>query len=72
VSQGITISAYVPTHLIGVPEPQPTTRPETRRVPQEANHPMTDRNRGVHIPLDFETAVEGLLNVKPKRKRPEK
>jgi hypothetical protein len=27
------------------------------------------RNRALHIPLDFETAVEGLLNVKPKKKQ---
>jgi len=26
------------------------------------------RNRAMHIPLDFEKAVEGLLNVKPKKK----
>jgi hypothetical protein len=30
------------------------------------------RNRSLHIPLDFETAVEGLLNVKPKKKQPKK
>jgi hypothetical protein len=30
------------------------------------------RNRALHIPLDFETAVEGLLNVKPEKKRPKK
>ena len=32
----------------------------------------SSRNRAVHIPLDFEKAVEGLLNVKPKKKDPEK
>ena len=30
------------------------------------------RHGALHIPLDFEKAVEGLLNVKPKKKRPEK
>jgi hypothetical protein len=38
---------------------------------QEVSTP-SPRNRALHIPLDFETAVEGLLNVKPKKKRPEK
>jgi hypothetical protein len=34
-------------------------------------HPAP-RNGRLHIPLDFETAVEGLLNVKPKKKPPKK
>jgi hypothetical protein len=34
-------------------------------------HP-SPRNGALYIPLDFETAVEGLLNVKPKRKQPKK
>jgi hypothetical protein len=36
---------------------------------QTAQKP-SPRNRALHIPLDFEKAVEGLLNVKPKKKRP--
>ena len=71
-SQGVMISAYVPTSLIGLHELQPLTPPETRHVPQQAKRPRRDhvgRNRALHIPLDFETAVEGLLNVNPKKKR---
>jgi hypothetical protein len=36
---------------------------------QEPREPQpSPRNRALHIPLDFEQAVEGLLNVKPKKK----
>ena len=28
------------------------------------------RNRPVHIPLDFEKAVIGLMKVKPKKEKP--
>ena len=70
-SEGMIISAYVPTFVVGVHESPVLTPHEALRVPQQANRPLTghvDRNRGLHIPLDFERAVEGLLNVKPKKR----
>jgi hypothetical protein len=40
---------------------------DTKRQPKEQKSSL--RNRPLHIPLDFEKAVEGLLNVKPKPKK---
>jgi hypothetical protein len=42
---------------------------KTKGQPKEREPSL--RNRALHIPLDFEKAVEGLLNVRPK-KRPRK
>lgn len=36
----------------------------------ERPEPPTHRNKPLHIPLEFNKAVEGLLNVKPKPKQP--
>jgi hypothetical protein len=47
-----------------------TRKVHTKQKPREEK--SSPRNRALHIPLDFEKAVEGLLNVKPKKKRPEK
>jgi hypothetical protein len=45
-------------------------KPKSRvKQAQPAPQP-SPRNRALHISLDFETAVEGLLNVKPKKKPP--
>ena len=38
-------------------------------VQQPRKEKTSPRNRALHIPLDFEQAVEGLLNTKPKKKR---
>jgi len=51
-------------------EARKTRKVPTKQKPIEEKSSL--RNRTLHIPLDFEKAVEGLLNVKPKKKRPEK
>jgi hypothetical protein len=74
-SQDVIISAYVNVAQVIVHDNPFLTMNDARNPLQETNRPMTDhaqRNRALHIPLDFETAVEGLLNVKPKKKRPKK
>lgn len=55
------------------------TMPRKRKArPNQQAHPKRDqpfvavRNKPLHIPIDFGTAVEGLLNVKPKKKRSRK
>jgi hypothetical protein len=50
----------------------PQKKPRAKRKRARPDKPQTGRNGALHIPLDFETAVEGLLHVKPKKKRPEK
>jgi len=47
-------------------------RQKVHKKEEQAAEKPSLRNRAVHIPLDFEQAVEGLLNVKPKKKRPKK
>ena len=51
---------------------KPQRKPKTKSQPEQPDKPYTDRHRALHIPLDFEQAVEGLLNVKPKKKLPKK
>jgi hypothetical protein len=46
--------------------------PKKRKVhksSEQTEAKPSPRNRALHIPLDFEQAVEGLLNVKPKPKK---
>ncbi len=38
-----------------------------KRQQHHAKKPSSHRNRPLHIPLDFETAIEGLMKVKPKK-----
>jgi hypothetical protein len=42
------------------------------KKPDQIEEQPSVRNRALHIPLDFEQAVEGLLNTKPKKKQPKK
>jgi hypothetical protein len=49
---------------------KPRKKPKTSTKHEHTTQKPSPRNRALHIPLDFEKAVEGLLNVKPKRKRP--
>jgi hypothetical protein len=41
------------------------SKPKTRRQKQKTLPEL--RNRPLHIPLDFEKAVVGLMKVKPKK-----
>jgi hypothetical protein len=46
-----------------------------RKTPAECEpteHNPSTRNQPIHIPLDFEQAVDALLNTKPKKKAPKK
>jgi hypothetical protein len=45
---------------------------KTPAADESTEQKPSPRNRALHIPLDFEKAVEGLLNVKPKKKQPKK
>ena len=47
-------------------------KPKNPTKQDQPKQQLSPRNRALHIPLDFETAVEGLLNVKPKKKQPKK
>lgn len=47
-------------------------KPKSRAKQVQPVQPPSPRNRALHIPLDFDTAVEGLINTKPKKKRLEK
>jgi hypothetical protein len=49
---------------------KPRKKPKSRTKEAQAPKPYTPRNLPLHIPLDFEKAVEGLLNTKPKKKPP--
>ena len=51
---------------------KPRKKPKGRTKEAQPQKPYSPRNRALHIPLDFEKAVEGLLNVKPKKKPPKK
>ena len=51
---------------------KPRKKPKRRGKETQLPKPYTPRNGALHIPLDFEQAVEGLLNVKPKKKPPKK
>jgi hypothetical protein len=46
--------------------------PKVHKTQEQTAEKPSLRNRALPIPLDFETAVEGLLNVKPKKKQPKK
>jgi hypothetical protein len=53
--------------------PRKKTARHTNQQSRQPKHSTKKiRNRALHIPLDFEKAVEGLLNVKPKKKNPKK
>ena len=43
---------------------------EKRPAIEEAAGGSSHRNRPIHIPLDFEKAVIGLMKVKPKKEPP--
>jgi hypothetical protein len=51
---------------------KPRKKPNSSAKKGQTGQKPSPRNRALHIPLDFETAVEGLLNVKPKKKLPKK
>jgi hypothetical protein len=51
---------------------KPRKKPKDRTKQAQKAPTPSPRNRAIHIPLPFEKAVEGLLNVKPKKKRPAK
>jgi hypothetical protein len=51
---------------------KPRKKPKNPRKQEQTARQPSPRNRALAIPLDFETAVEGLLSVKPQKKRPEK
>jgi len=39
--------------------------------PTDKHTSASHRNKPLSIPLDFDKAVEGLLNVKPRKKKPD-
>jgi hypothetical protein len=45
---------------------------KVHRKEEQTEEKPSLRNRALHIPLDFEKAVEGLLNVKPKKQQRQK
>jgi hypothetical protein len=47
---------------------KPRKNPKSQTKEEQTAPAPSPRNRALHIPLDFEKAVEGLLNVKPKKK----
>jgi hypothetical protein len=47
---------------------KPQRKPKPTAESARPDKPYKDRNGALHIPLDFEKAVEGLLRVKPKKK----
>jgi hypothetical protein len=51
---------------------KPRKKPKNRLKAGQPAQYHSSRNGALHIPLDFETAVEGLLNVKSKKKQPKK
>ena len=51
---------------------KPRKKPRSHSKEAKPPKPYSPRNTPLHIPLDFEQAVEGLLNVKSKRKPPKK
>jgi hypothetical protein len=48
---------------------KPRKKAKNRAKEGQPARQSSPRNRALRIPLDFETAVEGLLNVKPKKKQ---
>jgi hypothetical protein len=51
---------------------KPRKKAKSRAKEGQIASDHSPRNRALHIPLDFEKAVEGLMNVKPKKELPKK